>query len=126
MRQADAGGAGHGGPTDPVGLNGKAMARILCVWELGTDLGHLSHLRLPIEIALQLGHEVYLAARQLNRIPDVLGDMPIVYLQAPFKQNVVAADQSAFLSYTHLMARQCFSGADELEMYARAWQAIFE
>ncbi|MDO8755826.1 MAG: hypothetical protein Q7J71_00170 [Polaromonas sp.] len=102
------------------------MARILCVWELGTDLGHLSHLRQPIEVALQLGHEVYLAARQLTRARDVLGELPVVYLPAPFKQNVVAADQSAFLSYTHLMARQCFSGADELEMYLRAWRALYD
>lgn len=102
------------------------MARILCTWELGTDLGHLSHLRLPIQIALQLGHEVYLAARQLDHIRDVLGDMPVVCLQAPFKQKVVAADQSAYLSYTHLMARQCFSGVNELEMYLRGWRAIFD
>lgn len=102
------------------------MARILCVWELGADLGHLSHLRLPIATALQLGHEVYLAARQLKRARDVLGDMPIVYLQAPFKQDVAAADQSAFLSYTHLLVHQCFSGVDELEMHVRAWRALFE
>lgn len=102
------------------------MARILCVWELGADLGHLSHLRLPIATALQLGHEVYLAARQLKRARDVLGDLPIVYLQAPFKHDVAAADQSAFLSYTHLLARQCFSGVDELDMYLRAWRALFE
>lgn len=102
------------------------MARILCVWELGSDLGHLSHLRLPIEVALQLGHEVYLAARQLDRIPEVLGHMPVQCLQAPFKQNVLSADQAAFPSYTHLIARQCFSGADELEMYLRAWRSIFD
>ena len=102
------------------------MARILCVWELGSNLGHLSHLRLPIEMALQLGHEVFLAARQLPRAREVLGDMPITYLQAPFKQNSKAADQSAFPSYTHLMARQCFEGVDELEMYVRAWRALFD
>ena len=53
------------------------MARLLCVWELGTDLGHLSQLRLPIEVALQLGHMVYLAARQLDHIRAVLGNMPV-------------------------------------------------
>lgn len=102
------------------------MARILCVWELGADLGHLSHLRLPIATALQLGHQVYLAARQLNHARDVLGDLPIIYLQAPFKQDVAAAHPAAFLSYTHLLARQCFSGVDELDMYLRAWRALFE
>ena len=102
------------------------MPRILCVWELGSDLGHLSHLRLPIEVALQLGHEVYLAARQLDRVATVLTGMPVKYLQAPFKQSVAIADQSAFPSYTHLMVRQCFSGADELEMYLRAWRSLFD
>jgi hypothetical protein len=102
------------------------MARILCVWELGSDLGHLSHLRLPIEVALQLGHEVYLAVRQLDRIAAVLGDLPVTCLQAPFKQNAQAADQSAVPSYTHLMARQCFSGVDELESYLRAWRSLFD
>ena len=102
------------------------MARILCVWELGSNLGHLSHLRLPIEIALQLGHQVFLAARQLPRAREVFGDMPITYLQAPFKQNSKAADQSAFPSFTHLMARQCFEGVDELEMYLRAWRALYD
>ena len=102
------------------------MARVLCVWELGSDLGHLSHLRLPVEVALQLGHEVFLAARQLDRIGTVMGDMPITCLQAPFKQGSLAADQAAFPSYTHLLARQCFSGVDELEMYLRAWRALFD
>ena len=102
------------------------MARILCVWELGSDLGHLSHLRLPIEVALALGHEVCLAARQLDRIASVLGDLPITCLQAPFKQNAQAADQSAVPSYTHLMARQCFSGVDELRSYLRAWRSLFD
>lgn len=102
------------------------MARVLCVWELGVDLGHLSHLRLPIATALQLGHDVYLVARQLSRVRDVMGDMPIVYLQAPFKQDSAPADQAAFLSYTHLLARQCFSSVDELAMHVRAWRSLFE
>lgn len=102
------------------------MARILCVWEQGSHLGHLSNLRLPIEIALQLGHQVFLVARELHRVQEVLTGLSITYLQAPFKQNVAPADQSAIPSYTHLLVRQCFSGVDELEMYVRAWRALFD
>lgn len=102
------------------------MATVLCVWEMGSDLGHLSMLRGPIEIALQMGHRVVLAARQLHRVNEVLGGLPITYFQAPFKQNVLLADASAFLSYSHLLARQCFSGVDELEIYLRAWRTLFD
>ncbi len=102
------------------------MARILFVWEQGSNLGHLSHLRLPMELAVHSGHDVYLAARELHRAPQVLGGLPITFLQAPFKQNVAVADHSAFLGYTHLIARQCFSSAQELDMFTRAWRGLFD
>ena len=104
----------------------KSKPRVLLVWELGTGLGHLSKLRLPIEVALDLGYEVFLAARELNRIADVLGDLPVALLQAPFKQNVVSADQSQFLSYTHLLRQQCFSSVCELAGYVSAWRSVFD
>lgn len=102
------------------------MSRILCTWEMGSGLGHLSHLRLPIEQAVQLGHEVYLAARELHRVAEVMGHLTITCLQAPFKQDAILADQASFPSYTHMLVRQCFSSADELEVYVRAWRAIFD
>ena len=104
----------------------KPKPRLLCVWEQGANLGHLSNLRLPIEVALELGYEVLVAARELNRVPEVLGGLAVTYLQAPFKQNVVAADHRAFQSYTHLILRQCFSTPVELEMLARAWRGLFD
>jgi hypothetical protein len=100
--------------------------RLLCVWEQGGNLGHLSNLRLPIEVALEQGFEVVLAARELHRVGEVLGGLPITLLQAPFKQAIAPADQAAFLSYTHLIGQQCFSSSVELEMYVRAWRGIFD
>lgn len=104
----------------------KPKARVLCVWELGTELGHLSHLRLPIEVALEQGHEVFVAARETHRIGQALGVLPITILQAPFKTSVAIDSQMAFLSYTHLLARQCFSSTGELDSLLRAWIEIFD
>ncbi len=101
------------------------MARVLCVWEQGANLGHLTNLRLPIEVALQAGHQVFVAARQLHEFHGILGDLPITCLPAPFKQNALGGGQEAFLSYTHLLRRQCFSTAGELQTYLRAWHALF-
>jgi hypothetical protein len=101
-------------------------ARLLCVWEQGGHLGHLALMRLPIEVALRQGYDVFLAARELHAVHEVLGGLPMTVLPAPFKQRVASADQSAFLSYTHLIGQQCFSTADELAMYVRAWRAIFD
>lgn len=88
-------------------------------------MGHLTNLRQPIEIALAQGFEVFLAARELHNVRHALSGLPVAILQAPFKQGVRQADQSSFLSFTHLMGIQCFSSTDELEMYLRAWRAIF-
>jgi UDP:flavonoid glycosyltransferase YjiC (YdhE family) len=102
------------------------MARLLCVWEQGGQLGHLNSLKLPIELALEMGHEVFLAARELRNVKTVLGDLPVTVLQAPFKQNIANTGQAPSLSFTHLIARQCFSSADELSALSSAWRSIFD
>ncbi len=101
------------------------MAKILCVWEQGGNFSHLGNLRIFINMLLQQGHQVFLAARELHGIPAVFGTMPIHYLQAPFKQNAARTGQSPFLSYTHMLREQCFSTADELDIYVRVWRNVF-
>lgn len=109
----------------PDNMPSRPQARALFVWEQGTGLGHLSQLSLPMEVALAQGTEVFLAARELPGVREVLAGLPITLLQAPFRQRVKPAPSESFLSYTHLLGRQCFGSADELEMYVRAWRALF-
>lgn len=106
-------------------MPGRLQTRALFVWEQGTGLGHLSQLRLPIEAALAQGYAVFLAVRELPGVREVLAGLPMTVLQAPFKQGVKPAPSESFLSYTHLLGRQCFGSSDELEMYVRAWRALF-
>ena len=104
------------------------MARLLFIWEQGSNLGHLSLLKMPISVALEMGHEVFLAARELQDVKSVLGDMPIAYLQAPVQRSenaALAADPTQFLSYTHLLSKQVFPADDALEVLLRAWKTLF-
>jgi len=102
------------------------MARIVFVWELGTALGHLTNLRLPMKVAQDMGHEVILVARELGGIPDVLAGLRFGLMQAPFKQKVPKVDQASCLSFTHLIGQQCFANPQELVLYLRAWRSIFD
>lgn len=102
------------------------MARVLCVWEQGTNLGHLSSLRTPLKVAQQLGHELALAARELHRIPEILPGLRLDVWQAPFKQNVPRVSVSTVQCYAELLATQCFSSSQELLLYVRAWRSIFD
>jgi hypothetical protein len=86
----------------------------------------LSNLRLPIEIAIAQGHRVVVAARELDNIPKVLGNLPVHYLQAPFRQHRTSIDAAALPSFTHLLARQCFTNVDELAMHLRVWRNMFD
>lgn len=106
-------------------MPGRPQARALFVWEQGTGLGHLSQLRLPMEVVLAQGAMVFLAARELPGVREILAGLPITLLQAPFRQGVKPASSESFLSYTHLLGRQCFGCADELEMYVRTWRSLF-
>ncbi|OYU46257.1 MAG: hypothetical protein CFE44_03075 [Burkholderiales bacterium PBB4] len=98
----------------------------MCIWEQGSNLGHLSHLKSSVQAALNLGHEVFLVARELQGIPTVFKGLPVVCLQAPLKHGFVVEDQSAYLSMTHIIFRQCFSSVPELVMYIRAWRGLFD
>jgi hypothetical protein len=102
------------------------MARVVFVWEQGTALGHLTHLRLPMQVAQDMGHEVILVARELGGIPEVLAGLRFGLMQAPFKQKVPKVDQASCLSFTHLIGQQCFASAQELVLYLRAWRSIFD
>ncbi len=102
------------------------MARVLCVWELGTDLGHLSTLRLPVEIALAQGHTVVMALKEGHNVHHVFGDAPIEYLQAPVRQRPVAASALPIPSFSHLLIRQCFDNVQELVAYISAWRNLFD
>jgi len=102
------------------------MARVLCVWEQGSNLGHLSHLRIPMEVAQDLGHELTLVARELHRIPEAMTGLRFGLMQAPFKQNVPNIPVASIQCYAQLLGAQCFASAQELLLYVRAWRAIFD
>lgn len=101
------------------------MARVLCVWELGAELGHISKLRLPMAIALEEGHQVFLAARELRRVKLILGDMPITYFQAPLKHRDLRPEP-IHQSFGQMLAHQCFGNVDETEILLRAWGSLFD
>ncbi len=102
------------------------MATVLCVWELGTDLGHLSNLRLPVELALSQGHTVVMALREGHNVKRVFGDWPIQYLQAPFRRHQMQPHATPIPSFTHLLIRQCFETVSELVGQLNNWRQLYE
>lgn len=101
------------------------MSKILFIWELGSGLGHLTNLRLPIECALNLGHDVFLAARELHRVKDVFKNKPIKYIQTPLRYQGESSTNE-LLSYSNLLETQSFNNEVELGIQLEAWNFIFD
>lgn len=101
------------------------MAKLLFTWELGSKLGHLSNLYIPIVTSLKAGHTVYLASREKENLKRIFGDLQITYLQAPYKQSISISNSSMYLSYTHLLKYQAFGNTLELINLISMWRKIY-
>ncbi len=103
----------------------KAPKRILLTWEFGNDLGHLARLR-PVALELKRrGHEVILAASNLQNItalPESLDVIPApamvtALVKDPIREPATFADILYNAGVTH---GNMLAGA------VRAWRGIFE
>lgn len=106
-----------------LGIAGRR--KLLMVWEQGASLGHLVNLRLPMEVALAQGYDIVLAARELHRVNEVLGDLPLTMVQAPFLRITRPASNSPMRSFSQVLWDQCFGSERELHALLIAWRTLF-
>ncbi len=59
------------------------MSRILCVWELGDDLGHLGRFSPFISELLKRGHEINFVVSNLSKTQSFAWDSRVKFFQAP-------------------------------------------
>jgi len=102
------------------------MANILCVWELGSNLGHLTNLKPFIDSALANGHSVTLAARELQNVRTVIDSTEVRIFQAPYLRKKQRKVLLPIISYPQLVLRQVFGSEQELEGLYLAWNSIFD
>ncbi|WP_423897344.1 glycosyltransferase [Candidatus Pelagadaptatus aseana] len=102
------------------------MARILCVWEMGSSLGHLTNLKLFIDEALQQGHKVSLAVRELQNVTTVFDLGNIQLLQAPFIKHPRRKYKTPMISISQLILRQVFTNPQELAGLYHSWNSLFD
>ena len=101
------------------------MARVLCVWEMGSGLGHLAFLKPFVDAARSAGHEVSLAAKELQNVGAVFPDPTLPVFQAPYLWRPPRHAEPGISSYPELVLRR-FETPAELAALCRAWDAIFD
>lgn len=101
------------------------MARILCVWEMGSSLGHLTNLKLFVDEAQQQGHQVSLAVRELQNVTTVFDLDNIQLFQAPFIRHSRRKYKTPMISFSQLILRQVFTNQQELTGLYHSWNSLF-
>jgi UDP:flavonoid glycosyltransferase YjiC (YdhE family) len=101
------------------------MSRILCIWELGEDLGHLGRFAPVAEELIRRGHDVVLAAKDLSRVEELFAGSRVQLLQAPvwlgrLRQRPLTKCLADILLY------KGYRSAESLRPMVRAWHSLFE
>ncbi|MBC7520474.1 MAG: hypothetical protein H7268_05190 [Sandarakinorhabdus sp.] len=100
------------------------MSRILACWELGLGNGHITYLASAARGLAALGHESWLAARDVVT-PRVIADAPFARIvQAPVWLR--SSVDSMTYSYGQAIADAGFADDDGLVEIVRAWLALFD
>ncbi|RLC27831.1 MAG: hypothetical protein DRH56_01620 [Deltaproteobacteria bacterium] len=99
------------------------MARLLFAWELGWQLSHLSNIEMIVRPLVGKGHEIAVAARELQGAHEFFSGIVLQYYQSPFKQGKGPV-LSEYLSYAHLLYTSGYADPRELAVLLSAWFGI--
>lgn len=100
------------------------MARILCIWELGEDLGHLSQFSVISQELTKRGHEVFFAARDLSRSHAFFPNQQVRLLQSPVWQPKLRKPMRT-RTFSEILLYQGFQSRDALQPLVNAWRNLF-
>ncbi len=101
------------------------MSRILCVWELGADFGHMSRF-LPLALKLrERGHEVVFALKDLSNAEAILGRHGFALLQAPLWLPAIPGLPKMPVSYTELICQFGFLNQPGLTGLVKGWRELY-
>jgi len=101
------------------------MARILFVWELGADYGHLSGFT-PLARELQSrGHEVISIIKDLSLAHQLLKPENIRFFQAPVWNEAFSTKTRTF-TYGELLLELGYKQPEQLCARLAAWQQLYE
>jgi hypothetical protein len=102
------------------------VSRILFAWELGGGFGHLAPF-LPIaRVLLERGHQLTVAARDVERAHIVFGALPVNIVQAPLCVKTYNGLAEPPLNYAEILMRYGYLDAPLLAGLLSGWCGLLE
>ncbi len=100
------------------------MARLLAAWEMGGGFGHVAKLAAAARPLAALGHESWLASRDVTAVKAV-ADKPFAHVvQAPIWHGRPPVTPT--YGFGHVIAWGGFADDEGLSLLVRAWLSMFE
>ena len=100
------------------------MARVLCVWELGGNLGHLSRLLVLAERLRMHHHEVIFAVRDVNASAPLLRERGFRFVAAPDTLRRRQPHVRTPRNYSEILYGAGFCGSKHLLAAVSAWRSL--
>ncbi len=97
------------------------MSRVLFAWELGSGVGHLAPFRPVADALIARGHDVVLAAKDVQGASTVFGAAAVRVVQAPLCLKRYGGLQNPPLNYAEILMRFGYLDAPQLRGMVRAW-----
>ena len=126
IRQDTVPGQRAGTPSSPCNpLWNDKMGKVLYVWELGADYGHVSNF-LPLAGQLRRqGHEIILAIKDLSRIQSLPGASEFDIMQAPIWLPQVTGLPQPQVCYAEILHRFGYLNYVGLLGMVKAWRMLY-
>ena len=102
------------------------MSRILFAWELGGGFGHLGPFLPLAKALLARGHDLTVAARDVERAHIVFGTLPVNIVQAPLCTKTYNGLSEPPLNYAEILMRYGYLDAPLLAGLLAAWRGLLE
>lgn len=101
------------------------MARVLCVWELGANLGHLSRLLVLAERLRTHRHEVIFAVRDVNAAAPLLRERGFPFVASPDLSRHSRVSARPPINYAEILEATGFCDQERLSAAVSAWRSLF-
>ena len=102
------------------------MSRVFFAWELGGGFGHLGPFRPVAEALLARGHDLTVAARDVERARQIFGPSAAKIVQAPICTKTYGGLAEPPLNYAEILMRYGYLDAPLLAGLLSAWRGLLE
>ena len=102
------------------------MSRILFAWELGGGFGHLGPFRPIADQLIARGHEITVAAREVQSAAAVFSERPLRIVQAPLCVKTYNGLAEPPLNFAEILMRYGYLDAPQLRGLVMAWQGLLD